>query len=229
MLSKRRLARTALLALIIAGLVGSIINREHLDVESLTSWIGAFGSLAPLVFCLARVLGAVVMVPGSITAIAAGALFGVLWGTIYSLAASTAGAALAFAIARYLFPDFVERHVAGHARLRRLVEGVELEGWRFVAFVRLMPLFPYNVLNYALGLTRIDFVQYVVATLICMLPGDIAYVYLGYAAREALVSNELAVRAAVMALGLLACLALIPVLVRRYRRAIGTARAANNG
>jgi len=216
--AKQRVARAALVASIAAGLIWSIANRERFDVESLTGRIQAFGLLAPLAFCAVRVVGAVIMVPGSVMAIAAGILFGVFWGALYNLVASTAGAVLAFAIARYLFPDLIRRYVAGRARLRRLVDGVEQEGWRFVAFVRLVPLFPYNVLNYALGLTRIRLSHFALASLICMVPGDIAYVYLGFAAREAMASNERAVHAGLIALGLLATLAFIPLLVRRYRQ-----------
>lgn len=206
-----------MIALVAAGLTWSFLNRDRFAVESLTAWIEGFGVLAPLAFCGARVLGAIVMVPGSIMAIAAGVLFGVVRGAAYNLLASTVGAVLAFSLARYLFPDLVARRVAGHARLQRLVEGVEQEGWRFVAFVRLVPLFPYNALNYALGLTRIKLSHYTLASLVCMLPGDVAYVYLGFAAREAMTDGAGAVRAGLVALGLLASLAFIPLLVRRLR------------
>ena len=168
--AKQLAARAALVLLIAAGLLWSLVNRERFEVESLTDWIESFGLLAPLAFCAARVLGAVVMVPGSLMAIAAGVMFGVLWGAAYNLIASTAGAVLAFVLARYLFPDLIARCVAHHGRLRRLVEGVEEEGWRFVAFVRLVPLFPYNLLNYALGLTRIKLSHFTLASLCACCP-----------------------------------------------------------
>lgn len=75
-------------------------------------------------------------------------------------------------------------------RLKQLKEDIESEGWRFVAFVRLVPLFPFNLLNYALGLTRIKLWHYIIASYICMLPGAIAYTYLGYAGREAIAGSE---------------------------------------
>ena len=71
---------------------------------------------------------------------------------------------------------------------------MEAEGWRFVAFVRLVPLFPFNLLNYALGLTRIPLVAYVLASLVCMAPGTLAYTWLGYAGREAIAGNDAAIR-----------------------------------
>src|SRR6266540_189456 len=92
--------------------------------------------------------------------------------------------ALAIMIARAIAGDWVARNVG--ARLGRLIEGVDAEGWRFVAFVRLVPLFPFNLSNYVLGLTRIPLHHYVLATLVCMAPGAVAYTWLGHAGRRAL-------------------------------------------
>ncbi|MEN8176513.1 MAG: VTT domain-containing protein, partial [Pseudomonadota bacterium] len=153
--------------------------------------------------------------PGVIMTLAGGALFGPVLGTFYNLTGATLGAALAFLLARYLAADWVERRTRGRAR--RLINGVEAEGWRFVAFVRLMPLFPFNLLNYLLGLTRIPFVQYLVATYLFMLPGAVAYTYLGYAGREAAAGGEDLVQKILLALGLLAVLAFLPRLVIRLR------------
>jgi len=99
-----------------------------------------------------------------------------------------------------------------------LVEGVEAEGWRFVAFVRLVPLFPYNLLNYALGLTRIRLFHYMVTSYICMLPGAIAYTYLGYAGRNAVAGGEGMIKKALLGLGLLALVAFLPRLIKRLRK-----------
>jgi rhodanese-related sulfurtransferase len=99
----------------------------------------------------------------------------------------------------------------------RLIEGVEAEGWRFVAFVRLVPLFPFNLLNYALGLTRISTTQYVVASFICMLPGTLAFTWLGHAGRQALAGDAAAIRYGLIGLGALATVAFLPRLFRRAR------------
>lgn len=85
-----------------------------------------------------------------------------------------------------------------------MVKGVEAEGWRFVAFTRLVPLFPFNLLNYVLGLTRIPFLQYLVASYVFMLPGAVTYTYLGYAGREAMVGGEGLIQKGLIALALLA-------------------------
>ena len=99
----------------------------------------------------------------------------------------------------------------------RLIAGVEAEGWRFVAFTRLVPLFPFNLLNYALGLTRIPLVPYVLASLVCMAPGTLVYTWLGYAGREAIAGNDAAIRYGLIGLALLAAVAFLPRLVRRLR------------
>ncbi|VAX23873.1 DedA family protein, putative, partial [hydrothermal vent metagenome] len=126
------------------------------------------------------------------------------------------GAALAFLVARYMASGWVERKVGG--KLKKLYDGVEEEGWRFVAFTRLVPVFPFNLLNYALGLTRIKFSHYVISTFIFMAPGGIAYTYLGYAGKEALAGGEGLIQKGLMALGLLALAAFLPRFITRMRK-----------
>jgi len=154
--------------------------------------------------------------PGSVLTLAGGALFGPVLGTFYNLTGATVGAVLAFLVARYLASDWVEQKTDG--RLKQLKQGVEGEGWRFVAFVRLVPLFPFNLLNYALGLTRIRLSHYLIATYLFMLPGAIAYTYLGYAGREAIAGSEGLIQKALLALALLAVVAFLPRLIGRLRR-----------
>lgn len=213
----RSVLRLAWLVIVGLAVIWAIAHPEWLEPDRLAAWLRSSGAVIPIAFVLLRVFGSVVFLPGSVTAIGAGILFGPLWGVIYNLAASTAGAVLAFSISRFLAPDWVSRHLVNHRHLGRLVRGVEAEGWRFVAFVRLVPLFPYSVLNYALGLTGIRLSHYTLATLIFMIPGDIAFVYLGYAGAEALQGSRTAIRTASIALALLAALAFLPRLVRAYR------------
>ncbi len=101
--------------------------------------------------------------------------------------------------------------------LERLIAGVEAEGWRFVAFVRLVPLFPFNLSNYALGLTRIPLTHYVLASFAAMAPGTLAFTWLGHAGREAAAGNADAIRYGLLALALLAAIAVLPRLVSRAR------------
>jgi uncharacterized membrane protein YdjX (TVP38/TMEM64 family) len=160
-------------------------------------------------------LGTVLFVPGAAFGLAGGALFGPSLGSIINLNGATLGATLAFLIARYLAADWVSRKAGG--RLKQLIDGVEAEGWRFVAFVRLVPLFPFNLSNYALGLTRIPLSHYVLASFIAMGPGTIAFTWLGHAGRGALTGETEAIRYALLALALLAAVIMLPRLISRLR------------
>ena len=139
-----------------------------------------------------------------------------VWGSLWNFTGATLGATLAFLVARYIAGGWVERKAGG--LLKRLIEGVDAEGWRFVAFVRLVPLFPFNLSNYVLGLTRIPLHHYVIATFVCMAPGAVAYTWLGHAGRGALAGETDAVRYGLLALGLLAAIALLPRLIGRIRK-----------
>lgn len=214
-MTKNSIIRIGMVGVIAIGVIWGLVNSDRFEVENLVAWITGFGLLAPVLYMIGRSIGAIFLVPGSIMAVAAGMAFGPFWGAIYNLTGSTIGAILAFLVARYLASDWVEEKLGG--RLRKIVKGVEQEGWRFVAFVRLVPLFPYNFLNYALGLTKIKVSHFAIASLICMIPGDIAYVYIGYAGREAMVGNESSIEIGLIALGLLAALVFLPRLVKYFR------------
>lgn len=176
---KTKVLRGLLFVLLLTAITVAIVYRKQFDAEALKLWVEQAGIAAPLLFMLIYAVGTVLFLPGSVLTLTGGALFGPLMGTLYNLTGATLGAGVAFIIARYLASDWVEQKTGG--RLKRLKQGVEEEGWRFVAFVRLVPLFPFNLLNYALGLTRIRFSHYLLASYICMLPGALAYTYLGYA------------------------------------------------
>ena len=208
----------ALLGLVLLAAVGTAIAlRDRFDTAALQAWVESAGTAGPVVFMALYTLATVLFLPGSVLTLAGGALFGPFWGTLWNLTGATLGAALAFLIARYLGADWVSRRAG--PRLQRLNDGVSSEGWRFIAFVRLVPLFPFNLLNYALGLTRIPFLAYVIASWIFMLPGAFAYTWLGYAGREALAGGEGMIRNIGIALALLAAVAFLPRLVRRLRAA----------
>jgi len=201
---------------LVAGIGLAVVYRERFDVVALEAWISDAGILAPIVFMLIYALATVLFLPGSFLTLAGGALFGPVLGTFYNLAGATLGATLAFLISRYLASDWIEDKAGG--KVKQLIKGVEGEGWRFVAFVRLVPLFPFNLLNYALGLTKIRFLHYLIATYIFMLPGAFAYTYLGYAGREALGGGEGLIQKILIALALLAVVAFLPRLIGNIRR-----------
>jgi uncharacterized membrane protein YdjX (TVP38/TMEM64 family)/rhodanese-related sulfurtransferase len=216
---KAKIFRWSLLIVLLAGIGIAIAYRDQLDVAALEAWVSSAGAAGSIVFMAIYVLGTVLFFPGAILTLAGGALFGPVLGTFLNLTGATIGATLAFLVARYLASDWVEQKTGG--RVKQLKQGVEGEGWRFVAFVRLVPLFPFNVLNYALGLTRIKLSHYIIASYICMLPGAIAYTYLGYAGKEA-VAGDLSVMKMVqigsIALALLAMVFFLPRLIGRLRR-----------
>jgi uncharacterized membrane protein YdjX (TVP38/TMEM64 family) len=169
--------------IVVTALVGAVVwlglHSEFLQAPMLERQLGRFGKWAPIVFVVLYALSTVLFVPGSLLTLAGGALFGPVAGTLCNLTGATLGATLAFMIARYVASDWVSSREG--ERLAALVRGVEEDGWRFVAFVRLVPLFPFNLVNYAFGATRIHLGEYVIASFVCMAPGALAYTYLGYA------------------------------------------------
>lgn len=215
MSARQVLPRLLLIGGLAVAIVWAAVNRDRLDLEALDAWLSGLGLLAPLVYLGLYAIGTIAFLPGALFALAGGALFGPVWGSLLNLVGATIGASLAFLIARYLAGDWVAARSGGG--LKRLIEGVEAEGWRFVAFVRLVPLFPFNLTNYALGLTRVRFVPYVITSFICMAPGAIAYTWLGHAGREALAGDTAAIRYGLLALGLLAAIAFLPRLVKQLR------------
>lgn len=220
-MSRLNLARIGLLVSLLLAIGVAFAYRQRVDLALLQDWLDAAGAAAPLAFVVLYVIATVLFLPGSVLTLAGGALFGPVAGTAYSLLGATLGATAAFLLARYVARDWTARRAGG--RLRQLLDGVDAEGWRFVAFVRLVPLFPFNLLNYALGLTRISAAQYVAASFVCMFPGALAYTYLGYAGRSAASAADNAIQAVLVALALLATVLFLPALMRRWRRPAGIA------
>lgn len=209
-------ARVALALALAAGVLLAFTNREALTGDALRHWLAEAGIRAPLAFIALYTVATVFFLPGSVLTLAAGALFGPVLGTLYSLTGATLGATLAFLAARHLAADWAARRSG--RRLTQLIQGVEAEGWRFVAFVRLVPLFPFNLVNYAFGLTRIPLFAYAATSFVCMLPGAFAYAYLGYAGRETIAGGEGMIQKSLLALGLLALIAFLPGWIARLRR-----------
>jgi uncharacterized membrane protein YdjX (TVP38/TMEM64 family)/rhodanese-related sulfurtransferase len=191
------------------------LSRGQLDAAHIETAIGSLGAWGPVAYVALFALGTVLFVPGALFGLAGGALFGPVWGTILNLAGATLGATAAFLVARYVAADWVRRK-AGE-RLAWLLKGVEAEGWRFVALTRLVPLIPFNLLNYALGLTRIPVLAYALASLVCMAPGTLAYTWLGNAGREAMAGGDTAIRYGLLGLAVLAAMAFGPQLLRRFK------------
>lgn len=223
-MNRSALSRAALFAALGVAIALAYVERGQLNAASLEGWIASAGALGPAIYMALYAVATVLFLPGSVITLAGGALFGPVWGTLYSLSGATAGATVAYLISRYLAADWVSRKAGGW--LKQVIDGAEAEGWRFVAFVRLVPLFPFNLLNYVLGLTRIPLTQYVVASCVFMAPGALAYAYLGYVGREALAGGEGLIQKSLLAIALLGAIAFLPPLVRRFRAASGRILAA---
>lgn len=210
-----KLKKYFVFALLIAGIIYVVSIRDQLNVEALEIWVKDAGTAGPIVFMMIYIIGTVFFLPGSILTLAGGALFGPILGTFINLTGATIGAILSFIAARYLASDWVEKKSG--KRFKSLNEGVEKEGWKYVAFVRLVPLFPFNLLNYALGLTKVKLSHYSLATYICMLPGALAYTYLGYVGREAVAGDEAIIQKVMIGISLLAVVGFLPTLIAKLR------------
>ncbi len=209
--------RLVALVALLAAIGWIALHRDAVAPAAMVRELQSLGFWGPLIFVVVYALGAVVLFPAALFSLAGGAAFGPVWGSLLDLAGATLGAGAAFLTARYLAAAWVQRRVGG--RLGRLVAGVEAEGWRFVAAARLVPIIPYTLLNYAFGLTRVGFWPYLGASAVCMIPGSIAYTWLGYAGREAASGDASAVRYALLGLAVLALAAFVPRMVRRLRTA----------
>jgi uncharacterized membrane protein YdjX (TVP38/TMEM64 family) len=188
-------------------------------------WVGRRGAAAPIAFMAAYAVAAVAMVPGSILTIAAGALFGIVGGTVYAFTGATLGAIGAFLVARHVARAPVERRLATDPRFERVDRAVGREGLRVVILLRLSPVFPYTLLNYALGLTRVRLRDFAVAS-VAMLPGTVLYVYSGRVAGDLVaVAAGVPIERSpgywtVLGLGLVATLVFTLYITRLARRAL---------
>ena len=165
-----------LIGLIIIIFILAVLFGAGEKLAALRDWIQSLGVLGPAVFVGLYVLGVVAGIPGSALTVAAGGLFGSLVGVILVSLASTIGAALAFLIARYFARDAVANWLSKREKFKKLDVMTEEHGGMMVAVTRLIPIFPFNLLNYGFGLTRIPFWTYVFWSWLCMLPGTVLYV-----------------------------------------------------
>jgi len=218
--TKLALAALGLAALIALGkLAGS-------RVDELRSWTLGLGPLAPIVFVALYAVGVVAFLPGSALTLAGGAIFGVVKGTAIVFTAAVLGSTAAFLIARYLARGFVERRIAGNAKFAAIDRAIGQQGRKIVFLLRLSPVFPFSLGNYALGLTRVSLADYVIAAA-GMLPGTLLYVYVGSLAGDvasaAASGGAQTGKTALTAVGL-AATALVTVFITRIaRRALADA------
>lgn len=213
------LALGGLLALLVAGRwLASLIPRFAVYIDSLGAW-------GPIMFIVGYVVATVALVPGSLLTLAAGALFGLTKGTAIAFLSATLGASAAFLVSRYLARGEVERRLGADQRFVAIDRAISRQGRTIVLLLRLSPIFPFSLLNYALGLTQVRFLDFLIAS-IGMLPGTLLYVYYGRVAgdvarlaagipfRDGLGSHV------VLVIGLLATVTVTFLLTRTARRAL---------
>jgi uncharacterized membrane protein YdjX (TVP38/TMEM64 family) len=210
----------ALLALVLSAgrFLGSYIPEFSEFVQSLGYW-------APLAFVTGYAIATVAFIPGSLLTLAAGAIFGLVEGTVVVFIGATLGACAAFLVSRHLARSAVERRLENQPRFDAIDRAVAGQGLRVVFLLRLSPVFPFNLLNYALGLTKVRFRDYLVACL-GMIPATFLYVYYGKAlgniaavASGAPIEKDTAYWL-ILALGLLATLTVTILVTRIARRAL---------
>jgi uncharacterized membrane protein YdjX (TVP38/TMEM64 family) len=168
----------ALVALVAVARLTGLSEYVSLDgLDRLRGWIDGFGVAAPLVFIAIYVVATVAFLPGTPLSLLAGLVFGPVFGTLWAVIGATIGATLAFLVSRYAARGLVEGWTAKDGRVRRLDEGVERQGWRMLLVTRLVPIFPFNLQNYAYGLTKIGLPTYVLLTAVCIIPGAAVYTF----------------------------------------------------
>ena len=221
-----RLPIGRILTLIFAMVALVAVGREFGGLlPQFAKWVDGLGFWGPLVFIAGYAGATMAFVPGSVLSLAAGAIFGLSKGVAYVLTAATIGASLAFLVTRYGARSAIEQRLAGNQRFSAIDRAIGEQGLKIVVLLRLSPVFPFNLLNYALGLTKVRFVDYLIAS-VAMLPGTLLYTYYGKLAGDVtrLASGAAPERGgeyyAVLVLGLAATIAVTTVVTRTAQRAL---------
>ena len=216
--------------IVLIVLIGVLLGLGwYFDAQSylrdILEWIRNRGAAGVAIFIGVYIVATVLFVPGSILTLGAGFVYGVLLGTVWVSIASTIGATAAFIVGRYLARDWVAGKISGNARFASIDDAVGREGWKIVGLTRLSPIFPFNLLNYAYGLTKVSLRDYFLASWIGMLPGTVMYVYLGSLAGDLATLGGERSRSTVdwiiYGVGLVATVAVTVVVTRVARKALG--------
>jgi len=159
-------------------------------LQNTLQWINGLGALGGIVFIAIYILATLAFLPAAILTLGAGVIFGVIWGSLYVFIGATLGAVAAFLVGRYVARGWVKQKISSYKKFANIDQAVSKEGLKIVFLIRLSPLFPFNLLNYALGVTSVSLKDYFLASF-GMIPGTIMYVYLGHLAGDlALIGNK---------------------------------------
>lgn len=183
---KSRIKSIIIIGVLLVLLIGGPASGLGKHLGKLRTWIDSLGALAPFAYIVIYAIATVAAVPGSAMTLIAGSIFGSVEGVIVVSAASTLGASLAFLASRYFMRRSISEWLSDNKKFHKLDQLTEEHGNMIVAFTRLVPLFPFNLLNYGFGLTKVPFRSYVIWSWLCMLPGTILYVVGGDAIARAI-------------------------------------------
>jgi uncharacterized membrane protein YdjX (TVP38/TMEM64 family) len=221
--------KSAGVALVVAGVAAAAYYLPLRDwVVALSDWARSHGYMGMLLFGAVYVAGTILCLWGALFTIACGIAFGLFWGTVVAWLSATTGAAIAFLVGRYVARDAVEKWAARHHKFRAIDHAIGEHGWKVVALLRLNPLIPFNLSNYAYGLTKVRFWPYVFASMGAMLPGTFLYVYLGHVGKVTLTRDTQpagSTEYGIMAAGLLVTVAITVYLTRLAKKALARAEA----
>lgn len=218
--------RAAALAIAVVVMVAVFASNPQQSLAAIREGLGQLGPWAPVLFILVYVAACVLLIPGSALTLGAGALFGIIQGSVLVSIGATLGATAAFLIGRHLARNWIEQRLRRYPQFNAVQDAVAREGWKIVLLTRLSPAFPFSLLNYAFGLTRVSLRDYVLASWIGMLPGTVLYVYLGSVSGAVLEAAAGGPRQTTRAewwlagVGLLAALAVTAYITRIARRAL---------
>ncbi len=216
--SKRKLA-LLLLATTLLLVAAKIFNAQAALKDAL-DWIRSLGTEGILAFILIYIAACVLFLPGSVLTLGAGAIFGVVKGSLIVSIASTLGATCAFLIGRYLARKGVESKISSNLKFKAVDDAVAKEGWKIVGLTRLSPIFPFNLLNYAYGVTKVSLRDYVLASWMGMMPGTVMFVYIGSLAGEVARGAAGPAQWALRIVGFMATVAVTLYITRIAKRAL---------
>ncbi|MGB3654579.1 MAG: TVP38/TMEM64 family protein [Rivularia sp. (in: cyanobacteria)] len=158
-------------------IISKQINLQALFQKSLL-WVDSLGWLAPIAFIIIYNIATLLFIPGSLLTLKGGCLFGFLWGSVYVLIAAIIGATFAFLVGRFISRDWVYQQIGNKPKFQAIDKAVAKNGFKIVFLTRLSPIFPFNLLNYAFGITQVSLKDYILGS-IGMIPGTAMYVYMG--------------------------------------------------
>lgn len=211
------------------GVMALVVAVKFLPVtdwlKEFNQWVKGLGAWGVILYIGVYALATVLFLPGWIFTVGAGVVFGLFWGTVTALCGATIGATLAFLIARYLARQAISKRFAKNEKFKAIDQAIGKQGWKMIGLLRLSPLIPFNLSNYLYGLTAIELVPYILASVVGMLPGTMLYVYLGAIGRLGLEAKaggagRSAIEYVFLGVGLVATIVVTFFIARIARRAI---------